>query len=398
MASVFSRKGTSQLWLKFRHPVTDEVVRLSLGTTDPAWAEIVRQKVEAWVVLNSPLTAHIHLPASLGTACAVVSASIPSRPSVPPIGTSTLHPRRPIATVVSAYIEWCKEENSEQHVRTKKSYLRRLFGEEVVPGSKLTNRGKGPVKPYCTKSCLEDILVEEILAFIKSVSESTCTRRHVREIVHQLWEFALTNDHLVATNFHTPNVMSALPSYSDSDRIITFLNQEEVGVQLSAVRSSPSLHTGVGLMIHGGLRRNEAVWMRRKDVHLDRGFMSVLFKADERERGNSLKTGQRPVTIIPALRRILEPVLAVAGPEWLVPNAAGGRCNKDNFSEKLREANAIAGLTWTCNEFRHTFATTRLAEGMSIFHLSKEMGTSVPTLMKHYAAFVSPDQLFRGAS
>jgi integrase len=63
----------------------------------------------------------------------------------------------------------------------------------------------------------------------------------------------------------------------------------------------------------------------------------------------------------------------------LFPAAAGGRIEIDNFrSREWVPALKAAGLSHRrIYDMRHTFATWSLAAGMSIFTLSRRMGTSV---------------------
>lgn len=52
--------------------------------------------------------------------------------------------------------------------------------------------------------------------------------------------------------------------------------------------------------------------------------------------------------------------------------------------------NRAAGLPWTTQDFRHTFATARIKEGWNLKTLADEMGTSIQMLMTHYAGYIAP--------
>ena len=108
---------------------------------------------------------------------------------------------------------------------------------------------------------------------------------------------------------------------------------------------------------------------------------------------NSLKTGERAVTILPPLRRLLEAYLPTLRGRWLVPTPKGGRWNDDAFAKKLRKINGEAGLAWTALHFRHTYATQRAAQGWSLLRISHEMGNSVAIVAKYYAAYTRPVEI-----
>ena len=62
----------------------------------------------------------------------------------------------------------------------------------------------------------------------------------------------------------------------------------------------------------------------------------------------------------------------------------------DGFSALLRELNRKAKLPWTSQDYRHTYATNRIAEGWNLKSLADEMGTSIMMLMDHYAGYINP--------
>lgn len=60
------------------------------------------------------------------------------------------------------------------------------------------------------------------------------------------------------------------------------------------------------------------------------------------------------------------------------------------FSARLRKINSQKGFDWSTQDFRHTFATQRIAEGWNLKTLAHEMGTSVQMLERHYAGYIPP--------
>jgi len=67
-------------------------------------------------------------------------------------------------------------------------------------------------------------------------------------------------------SWHTPNIMSSLPSYWEKNTVITYMSSEEIVEQLDALQSKPVTRMAVLLMIEAGLRRSEALWITKGSV------------------------------------------------------------------------------------------------------------------------------------
>src|SRR4030095_6916126 len=177
------------------------------------------------------------------------------------------------------------------------------------------------------------------------------------------------------TSLHRPNPIAALPSYNERNRRIIYLDGEKIDKQLAALTEYPAIQMAVAIMIHGGLRRSEVLWRDRNSIAKDLSFIKVLNSYDEEsDNDSSYKTGERPVSILPPLRDALERYLPGLKSKWLIPTPDGTRWRKDAFSRRLSILNKQHRLRWTCNHYRHTYATQRAAEGWQIFWIAKEMG------------------------
>jgi len=60
MASVYKRGKIR--WIKFYPPGKSEPTRQSLGAVDPAWAELIRRKLELELHLRTPELRQVELP------------------------------------------------------------------------------------------------------------------------------------------------------------------------------------------------------------------------------------------------------------------------------------------------------------------------------------------------
>lgn len=82
------------------------------------------------------------------------------------------------------------------------------------------------------------------------------------------------------------------------------------------------LHALVSLVAYTGLRRDEALWLRLRDLHLAEGYIEV--EPHHRRQLKTLESGQ-PVPVPPELRPILEawlPEIPAHRP-WVVPGVRG---------------------------------------------------------------------------
>jgi hypothetical protein len=87
-----------------------------------------------------------------------------------------------------------------------------------------------------------------------------------------------------------------------------------------------------------------------------------------------LKTGERTITIREEFGPILRSYLDSSTSDWLVSSSTDEQWNSDGFGEALRRLNRKAGLAWTSQDYRHTFATPRLSEGWNLKTLADEIG------------------------
>jgi integrase len=216
---------------------------------------------------------------------------------------------------------------------------------------------------------------------------------HYREFFHHFFEFCIKTSLYHPENWHCPNPVAALPTYLTKNGSITYLTENDVEAQLKVLTPYPSMFVAVAIMIYAGLRRSEVLWLNRDALAADLSFLSVVNRIDENDIENSLKTGERAVTILTPLRLILKEYLATLQVPWLVTSSKGTRWNGDAFGKKLHEINEEAGLKWNCLHFRHTYATQRAGEGWPLFRIAKEMGNSAAVVEQYYAAYVRPAAL-----
>ena len=409
MASKFLRHQT--WWLKLRHPATGAIIRHSLDTSDSARAELMRQRIEIESALLHPSVRSIELPDALREKLGLtnpvtvpVTAPLQPEPALS-LGVVPTVPANRITVdeAVAAYLRYIAAENAELHIANKVSMLRRFIGAPRVeklggPGRVKRLRakdGKGHLPeppPFFEGEFLDEITVRIVQDFLDGLQIGPKTKRHYREFFHHFFEVCMKLGLYQPTNIRYPNPIAGLPSYVKRNRGgIVFLKQDEIDTVLALLASNPAFRVAAAIMIYAGLRRAEALWLMSDSIASDRSYLSVLFRKDEEaDIENSLKTGERSVTILPPLRKILDEYLPTLEGNWIVPNPKGKRWRPDVFTKQFSSVLRQANLPWTCLHFRHTYATQRAADHWTLFRIAKEMGNSVGVVEDYYAGYIRP--------
>jgi len=237
-------------------------------------------------------------------------------------------------------------------------------------------------------------IAQHIAAQVRSKGLAPKTANRFREVLTRLFNWAM-QQHGIRTPENV-NPAAKVERYKEKAPQISFLNREQIEAQLKALEDKPRLQAMVALYIYAGVRREEALWLTRKDVDLEAGVYGMLRIRAKTIGGEHWqpKTGvNRIVPISSTLRKYLdryEPQKVEGG--WYFPSPRGTRWNADNFSADLRKENKAAGLAWACLDYRHTFGSHLAMKGESLYKISKLMGNSPEICRRHYAALV-PEEM-----
>jgi integrase len=355
MASIYLRGNI--YWVKLGHPEGGRQVSFSLETSDQARAGLLAQVAQARFDLLRPALRDLPLPVRvldfLGETGVptIISALIPVATPAPTVEANApsvipAQLRIPIRKVLAEYTGYVRSENAPRHASNKLAHLRRYFGCGLMgePARK-SEKEEGKDKIRFQGNCLEDVKVEDVRLYIEELEIGVKTRRHYRETFHHLFEHAMKCNYFIPTNFRYPNPMFALPSYLSKNEVIRFLSEKEKENLYALLAPHPSLLAGTRLMVEAGLRRAEALWLTRRAISNDLSYMSIVNQADpESDLESSLKTGSRPVTILPPLREFLKGYLPSLAGDWLVPSPTGKQWHGDNFGDAHRGVLRPAGL------------------------------------------------------
>ncbi len=148
------------------------------------------------------------------------------------------------------------------------------------------------------------------------------------------------------------------------------------------------------VLVGTGLRPEELFGLDRRDVDLDAGVLTVE-RVFTQGVLKDCKKSTRQRRRVPLRGRVVEAIRAMPtriDTPVLFPAPRGGRIDLERFRYRewapaLRAAGISHRRVYDC---RHTFASWAIAGGMSLFHLSRIMGTST-TMIGDVYAHLLPD-------
>jgi integrase len=313
----------------------------------------------------------------------------------------------PVGLILQKYAEHLRSHGTGKGAQSDIYRLAEFFGPvcpALARNSRATRgqaacgrRRSGRPKVYECKmpvNFLEEVTTSAVSEFLIRLKRarglSKKTLNEYREILQRLFNWAIDVENVRLPGEARRNPVTDVPRYHVDDPTIRFLTLPQIHEQLKALVNHPQLQAMVAVYIYAGVRREEALWLTRDDVDLQRGVLHVRAKTVD-GRSWRPKTGRNRVVPI---SRALKEHLARYTPSipWYFPAPTGGRWDPDNFSHHLATINAAAGLQWTCLHYRHTFGSHLAQRGESLYKISKMMGNSPEICRRHYA-HLTPESL-----
>ena len=328
---------------------------------------------------------------------------------------SPLPTRTPIEDVVTAYVQHIRTTKTPKSAQTDIYYLRDMFGP-VCDALKITSRNpsektrKRPRRKnqvsdkrrrtaVIEASCFEHITTSQTTAFIgdqvRSRGLAPKTANRYREILVRLFNWSMKQKLI-----RTPggiNPVAAVERYREQAPQISYLTLKKITEQLEVMNGQSKLQAMVAVLIYAGLRREELLWLTKDDVELHHktrgGVIRLQAKTIDDQYWQPKTKVNRAVPISTALYDILKVYRTrrshmIVDDGWYFPSPQGTWWDPDNFSKALRKINLVAGLSWTCLDFRHTFGSQLAQKGVSLYKIATLMGNSPEICRRHYAALI----------
>ena len=307
--------------------------------------------------------------------------------------------KTPVKEVVAAYVAHIRNALTPNSVKVETYYLRDMFGP-ICPELQ-ASRGKNNRKHKASQiqaDFLEQIKTSDLVAFLTSRVHSRGlspkTANHYRGTLSRLFSWAISQ-----YGVHMPNNMNpglAMERYREKMHPIRFLTLPQVDEQLRVLEDYPAIRVLVAVYIFAGLRREEALWLTRKDINFKAGKYGVIYVQAKDVGGEFWQPKTKVNRMVPISKTLREHFdrheQRIVPHDWYFPSPLGKRWDPDNFSQALREINRAAGLPWSCLDFRHTFGSLLAMKGESLYKIATLMGNSPEICRRHYAALL-PESL-----
>ena len=169
-----------------------------------------------------------------------------------------------------------------------------------------------------------------------------------------------------------------------------FLSREEAGRLLDALRGQeasgrvhPAFCDAIRLLLLTGARKTEILGLRWREIDLER---RLLVLPPERTKAGGMNGERRIVLSPPALEIITRRRPEGAEPEAYVFPALKGEGHLIGVRRAFARACAEAGLTGLrIHDLRHSFASFAIADGASLFLVSKLLGHASARTAERYA-------------
>lgn len=388
MASIYQRSDSNKYHLSCYPRPGAKLFRASLGTDNQAQAEKIAHAVELLIELEK--IGDIQIPYKLlaeltGVRSLLDSHSLASvsDPDGEELSKQSKIPKCSIDAAIHFLIKRSFNGENVHHATLDKiSRFRQFFGPDRInaldprPESALARRRKVKAPKcwykkdkekeatYYRGDEMSEITPELILEFFTAKKYGRSSKRHYRELFHELFHLALRNGSYVSSNPYAANPADELPSYQGKDGPVIVLCAEDEVALYAAVGKDPIINFGCQLMIEAGFRLHETLALKRCDLDLSKGKIRLRMPDKERIDSTGLKTGERTVTMRAPMRYMIEGYMKKypgSASEWCFAGKADQRMTSDAFGKQLRELSRKSGLTWTTQDFRHTFATNRIA-------------------------------------
>jgi len=272
--------------------------------------------------------------------------------------------KTPVKEVVAAYVAHIRNALTPNSVKVETYYLRDMFGpicpELQAPRGKASRKRK---KSQIQADFIEQIRTSDLVAFLTSRVQSRGlspkTANHYRGTLSRLFSWAASQ-----YGVHMPNNINpglTMERYREKTHPIRFLTLPQIDEELRVLEEHPIIRILAAVYIFAGLRREEALWITRKDIDFKAGNHGVIYGQAKNVDGEFWQPKTKVNRMVPISRTLREHLdqyePRIVPNDWYFPSTLGKRWDPDNFSQTLREINRAAGLPWSCLDFRHTFGS-----------------------------------------
>lgn len=231
---------------------------------------------------------------------------------------------------------------------------------------------------------MRDIRASDYQAAIDALEgKSRSLKNQVRVLCSQLCKWAQNNDIIQRNYAESLNVGKAITKEKE------IFTKEEINLIKSACNRDTAAII-VMILIYSGMRINELLDMKKKDVHLD-GSTPYMVGGKKTDAGRN-----RMIPIALPILPYIQKLMQKPG-EYLITNSAGGKKDYRNF--RMREyyplLESLKIKKRTLHTTRHTFASMMVEAGARPEDLQKILGHADYSITANIYNHANVDQLTR---
>ena len=273
----------------------------------------------------------------------------------------------PVAETFARYEAWQRSRKHPESWLRDESYLRGFLRDAGV-------KDFGEV----TTAQVSEYLAQRAT---KGLRPKTVNR--IREVLHTMFAWFVEQDWIAS------NPVRRVRRAREHAPIIRTLSVPQLEAMLAAI-AHDRIYPLIATIVCAGLRRGEAIWLRKEDLDLDAGMIRIRARADGAWQPKTARN--RSVPISTRLRELLASSWTPrADSEWAFPAPSGGRWHGRNLLRRFQVIMRAKGWDWTILDLRHTFATQLVAKNMSLAKVAALMGNSPDICRRHYAHISTED-------
>lgn len=190
------------------------------------------------------------------------------------------------------------------------------------------------------KKKLKDLKSNHLQDAIDKLDKKASTKKKVKTLMKQMYEYALIND-LAVKNY--ADFVTVNEKQEDSGRIY---DKEEIKKVWDLANEGNITAEDIILLLYTGTRISEALSIKMEDVHLDENYIEL--------HGTKTKAADRLVPIHEDIKPIIEKRLKQ---KYLLQNKTGGKIPYPTFSKRYKTTLETLGYTHIIHDTRKSFVT-----------------------------------------
>lgn len=296
------------------------------------------------------------------------------------VGLETRKPAPMFSAAVKEYLAWSEHEhaahpNTHKRYETSSKALLRYFGDTPLDQIAPDDVEKFKTWRIKQKKSPRKRKVPKVATTSKAATTlMPATVNRELACLKILFNFYIKSDVLMRSN-----PVSRVKFFAEHNEHTRVLSQDEERLYLMA--ASQPLQDVATLMLETGARPEEVCRLRREDVNLDQGYLSIPF--------GKTKAARRKIPLTGRASAALQKRMAKEKGEYIF---AGGRSASDGGKPivKLNAAHNGAVTRSGVRQFRlydlrHTFATRAAEAGVDLVTLAAMLGHSRVQMVMRYA-------------